>query len=843
MLQNQMRRESERFHVSWCDMRVIPPYRWLMIVALAIALAGCRGPTEPVFIGGRDTVGTHLQDIAATQLEVAEGDMPIGADVGNVLQPRTVHTPGPVEFQEITLKQCIEMALQNNKIIRDIGGRIVGAPAGVSSAFDPALQETDLRSGVEQALALYDASFSSSINLARNERTFNNSFFGGGTRQFLQNTGEFRMEIEKRAMTGTVFSARSITNYDRNNSPQNLFPSAWDQQIEAEIRHPFLQAGGVLFNQIAGGQARPGFYNGVLIARINMDISIADFEIATRQLIYDVERSYWGLYGSYRELDSVVKGRDRVLEIWRRIKTDVDVGRSKPEREALVREQYYEAQIAVENSLNGTPGFGSSVTFNIFNPITAQQPGVFGNERRLRFLIGMPNTDGKVLRPVDSPPGVHVVFDWEESLATALTRRVELRRQRWAVKRRELELVAANNFLMGRLDGVARAGIRGFGDKLFGDNGTPNNSAFQDLSQGNLEQWELGLQYQTLIGNRLGYTAVKNAELQLIRERALYRVQEDQIVHEVEGLYQELERAHSVARTSFNRRISAAQNLEPVYERFLELGERRDGQDGLGVSLEFLLDAQRRSIRAEAEFYQSLVNHVISVSLMHYYRGTYLDYHNIHLAEGPWTEEAHISAEREARKFRDRRLKTMMVPAPVSQGVYPQGEQDGVLAPPKPKEGETIDTPAPNAPGAPVPPAGPVPPGGPLPPGLVPPAADPNAPPLPAIPPLPPAAAAPAGGAPGSIQLLSYPQAAPANSSAFPTAMAHQPGWAPPREEGPRVQIDPRAPQGVVRSELPAVVSPASNLDGSHRYPTARGLNTPAPLSLPTPTELPGMSP
>ena len=39
----------------------------------------------------------------------------------------------------------------------------------------------------------------------------------------------------------------------------------------------------------------PGVYQGVLIARTNTDISIADFEIAVRSLISDVENAYWDL--------------------------------------------------------------------------------------------------------------------------------------------------------------------------------------------------------------------------------------------------------------------------------------------------------------------------------------------------------------------------------------------------------------------------------------------------------------------------------------------------------------------------------------------------------------------
>ena len=53
-------------------------------------------------------------------------------------------------------------------------------------------------------------------------------------------------------------------------------------------------------------------------------------------------------------------------------------------------------------------------------------------------------------------------------------RRSELRRQKWQLKRRELELIAAKNHLMPRLDALGRYRWLGAGDRLIGDsNGHP----------------------------------------------------------------------------------------------------------------------------------------------------------------------------------------------------------------------------------------------------------------------------------------------------------------------------------------------------------------------------------
>ena len=79
--------------------------------------------------------------------------------------------------------------------------------------------------------------------------------------------------------------------------------------------------------------------------------------------------------------------------------------------------------------------------------------------------MGLAATDGRLIRPKDEPTTAKVVFDWYDVLNEGLARSVELREQKWIVKRRELELIAAKNFLLPqvRLRGpvsLARLGQR-----------------------------------------------------------------------------------------------------------------------------------------------------------------------------------------------------------------------------------------------------------------------------------------------------------------------------------------------------------------------------------------------
>lgn len=604
----------------------------------------------------------------ATEIEYADACVQPASAILETLPPQTVRGEPPTEYWELSLEEIVQIGLANSKVMRDLGGRVVTAPNSVVTTFDPALSETNPRLGPEAALSAFDTQFNTSVFWNRNERSFNNPFIGAGASSLAQNTSDFRAELSKTAATGTRFAARSVIDYDRSNSPANVLNSVYNAHLETEFIHPLLQGSGLEFNRIAGPNASYGSYNGVLIGRINTDISLADFETGVRDLLTSIEEAYWELYFAYRTLESTLAGRQAALETWRSEQLKLKAGTSDGEREALAREQYYTAQAAVENALSGNITQGLVVS-----------GGVYGSERTLRLLLGLPASDGRVIRPLDEPSTADVIFSWEDSLQLALWRRVELRRQQWQIKKRELELIAAKNFLKMRLDLVGQYRWRGFGDDLLGSEDQPNGSAFGDLINGDLQEWQLGLQLSTPVGNRLGHLAVRNAELQLSRERAIYREQENQIVHQLSTAVSEVDRALAVSRSNYNRTIAARQQHEAVVAKY-EAGQ---------VLLEFVLDAQQRAVLAGTDYYRSLVDHNLAIAKTHQARGTYLDYLGVQLSEGPWSQWAHCSAAERSMRYRRSSMNYCFdCHSTVSRGSFPQlaleqGETISELAKPR----------------------------------------------------------------------------------------------------------------------------------------------------------------
>ena len=179
---------------------------------------------------------------------------------------------------------------------------------------------------------------------------------GGGADSLISNTSNSRFELSKQTAAGTSFATRTLIDYNRTNIPiatpgnpfGNRFGSVYDWVSQMEIRQPLLRGRGAAVNRIAGPNAAPGQYNGVLIARIRGDISLTDFEAAVRDLIRDVEVNYWELYFAYRDLDTKLTARDSARKIWENRKLRFENGVGRPDEEAQARQQYFSFQLQAQ---------------------------------------------------------------------------------------------------------------------------------------------------------------------------------------------------------------------------------------------------------------------------------------------------------------------------------------------------------------------------------------------------------------------------------------------------------------------------------------------------------------
>ena len=623
--------------------RVLP---LALLCCVMVTLAGCRARSNGEFKANKSSepyrsIATEIEYPACNQSDSVDASWAS-------MEPLTVSDTVEPEYWEVSLETVVHMALSQSKVIRDLGGAVLRAPSSVETYWDPAVQETDPRFGVDAALSAFDAQFTTSVYGEKNDRALNNEFFGGGTRVLVQDLAVVQSQFSKRSVTGTELIFRHNIEYDGNNAPSNLFPSAWNVNLETEFRHPLLQGGGMEFNRIAGPSTTPGVYNGVLIARVNTDVELTNFEMAVRDLVSNVENAYWDLYFAYRDLDAKITARDSALDTWRSVRAKFEAKRRGGEafKEAQAREQYFRFKEEVENALSGRLIDGTRTSNGFAGGTFRANVGVHVAERRLRMLIGLPPSDGRLIRPEEEPLTAQVAFDWSEVTRDSLVRRAELRRQRYEVRRRELEVIASKNFLLPRFDAIGRYRWRGFGQRLLDSDG--NNArfdnAYEDLTGGDFQEWQVGVELNVPIGYRREFAATRNAELQLARERTILREQERQVLHEVSSAVADADRAFVVSQTSFNRLVAARVQYEAL----------RVSYENDKAPLDLFLDAQRRLADADSRHHRSLVEYAVAVKNVHYAKGSLLDYDGVFLSEGGWPRKAYQDA-REREQLRGKR--------------------------------------------------------------------------------------------------------------------------------------------------------------------------------------------
>jgi outer membrane protein TolC len=624
------------------------------VTSLTLVASGC-APRQPFYFFEDGDLSHYVGSIQ--KLEYPDSDQPPLDEAAGAVEPLTLSNPSFDNVWELSLEEAIRTSLENGKVLRNLGGRfasfggprpqtgepavsLLTSPQQTPTIYDPAITETEPFRGVEAALALFDAQLTSSLTWERQNRPQNVNPTGAliFQQKLLGDQGNWTSGIQKRTATGATWGFANSTIYDNNNSPIREIPATWTTNYDFSFNQPLLQGAGVTYNRIAGPDpfdnlfGRP-LFRGVLLARINADISLADFEAGVRNLISDTEQSYWELYFAYRNLEARKAGRDSSLEAWRKVHAlYVEQSRGgEADKEAQAREQYFFFRSEVEQALTD----------------------VYRCESRLRYMMGISASDGRLIRPADEPTTARISFDWQQSLVEALSRSAELRKQKWVIKQRELELVAAKNLILPRLDMVGRWRFLGMGEQLINQNYNPYNAdgganpdplvgtdAYSTLFSGQFQEWQAGAQFQMPLGFRRELATVRHFQLQLARERARLQDEELEASHALVEAVRNVDTNFALAQTNFNRRVAAERQVEAVQAAY----------DANTVTLDQLLDAQRRRAEAESSYYRSLVDYNRSISQLHFRKGSLLEYNGVFLAEGPWPGKAYFDAHRRARQ-------------------------------------------------------------------------------------------------------------------------------------------------------------------------------------------------
>lgn len=588
----------------------------LLFVLINICVVGCAARTVKHAFHGETTGLFHPLNEINTPTEDPQS---VELSQEQLSEPLSLRNPEKTPWL-ISPADAVQIAVERSKVLQDLGGSALRNVNTLSTIHEPSIQSTDPRFGVEAALAAFDAQFNSRTYINKNDFPVNNRLLGGGTNLLQQDLVTFQNELVKATAFGTQLFARKNTSYDANNAPSNLFGSSWQTNLEAGLRHPLGRGGGLDYNRIAGPGATPGVYNGILIARVNSDSSILDFEMGLRDLVSDVENAYWDLYFAYRNLEAKIAARDAALNTWRVEKEYREAQSGSGEKEARAREQYYRFEAQVLEAMTGREVDGTRTNNGSSGGTFRATEGVHTAERRLRLLMNLPINDDRMLRPVHDPILVQIIFDWPQIVGEAIQLRPELRKQDLQLKRGHLELIASKNALLPQIDLLTQYRLRGFGHDLWGSNNAQFDNAVASMTSGQFQEWQFGLEVNLPVGFRRAYNNVRNAQLKVARDQDLLDQKQRRVIHDLSNAYSSSIRAFEVASVAMNQRIAAHEQIAIL--RNLEENKSR-------VNTNEMLDAQNRVSQADAGYYDAIVRYVIALKNIHFEKGTLLEYNNI----------------------------------------------------------------------------------------------------------------------------------------------------------------------------------------------------------------------
>lgn len=607
--------------------RGLPKLLLVGALSSSMMLSGCsmsrkKTPGELHYADGDKPITSYRDYSTAIEYPAVENVTARAVSLSG--EPRNLQRRVDDEVREVTLHEIMLTALSHNEIIETsaLGGvgskAVLTNPTGVASVYDSAIQETGIlfgRRGMDAALADFDTRLASSLIFSGQDTRLNVPTLPHSDSE----SGAFNTSLSKSFATGGSVSVISNWSDNWSNSPGNYYPSTYQGVLGAQISQPLLAGSGVEFTRIAG-PTNPAFGSitgvsqGVSIARINQDLSLADFEIAVRTALRDIENSYWDLYLAYRLYDTSVTAHESAFQTWREAQTKLEVGTLKKAEELQARDRLYETKSSLELSLNL----------------------LYQTESELRRLVGLPMNDGTVLRPAEEPIVAELRPDWQSSLVDGLTYRVELRRQKWQIKSLQLQLTAARSLVRPSLNAVAGYNVLGVGDTLASQKvidpatGTPTNSAFGSMSRDDLNQWNVGLQFSMPLGLRQARSQVRNYELQVSKANAVLAAQERSIAHDIANAIQDVTANYTAAQSNLNRLDAAKERVE-----LLE-AERDVGT----LTLDLVLRAQASVAAAEGEYYRQLVAYNKAITSLNLATGRLLEFNNIYLQEGKWCPEA-----------------------------------------------------------------------------------------------------------------------------------------------------------------------------------------------------------
>jgi outer membrane protein TolC len=604
--------------------RAGPPIGVLVCLLALVPVSGCfrhwlsksNHTAEPL-----EAVTQYYQD--AVDVRSAPYNTGVPLEVPSGAPPRTASNPEADEVWEMTLREAIELALENSQVVRQIRNGIATA---VASSREPAIAETR----IQEELGRFDSSLIFNLFWNESEEQLNNNIspsgilasagsvfkqdtFGGvaGRGTGLPGSGDL-LSLRKPLRTGGEIVFGFNTDYTFPNLGTRLFRSAFESRVFTQFRQPLLRNAGVDVNGAP-----------IIVARLRADQSLWNLRQSISELVRDVEQKYWELAASQVQYWANNQAIETNLEIVRQLKLKVDQGGTANKGEldeANLQLQQLRRQRVLALSDDTIPG--------------SRIGGVLAVERQLRGLLGIEPFDGKRIVAVDEPLVAPLQFDWSSLLTEAFQYHPDIQGLKLQVAQQSQAILIARNGLLPRVDLFARGELQGLGDGF--------DDSIDQLTDGKFGSVTYGVQAEYSFGYRRESAAYQRAMQEYYQTIDILRDKGREIWETLGQSLQQVDKNSRLYDISVTARQVAESRLETQGLLYAH------GQ----ITLDRLLDAVRAYADAVNNEFQDKAQFQSALASLELAKGTILRHNNIQLVEEPWAAAAYPQA---AQQEQDRR--------------------------------------------------------------------------------------------------------------------------------------------------------------------------------------------
>lgn len=649
--------------------------RWIRrVLAGALTLSAAAGCKQQLFMEPGDY--TDAIKVALPRTLETDPHGPIAPGLADNLgqPPNTV-----IDFvrppRNMTLRECIAVALEQgntgvsgqtgtqfgfkNEAIEQFNGRVVGGTDAVRAfALDPAIAQTE----VERSLSRFDARWVTTMQWQKVDQPVAAQFLSF---QQTRDAATFSSTLAKPLPTGGVVGITASMDYSKfaaqSATQTQLVNPNYTPRVQVAIEQPLLRLFGVEVNQISntsplqegsqlfGGLRPPGGVGseGILITRIRLDQTKADFELRVNFLLANVEAAYWNLYAAYYNLYAQEEGLRQAFEGYRFVQIRVLTGTVPPQQLDQIQAQFHRFQRQVYQA----------------------RGQVLESERQLRGLMGLRSDDGYRIVPIDEPNLAPYKPDFHEAANDAITLRPELILARSDLKFRQLDLLLQKNLRRPDLRGFASYDIAGLGTRIGGatDDQTPQGpspgNALGSIADNKFNSWTLGFRLDIPLGFRDGNALVRAARLNMTRSYVQLRDAELKTIEFLASQYRRVIQTHAEIAPQRAEREALQQYVARIKIVQLIAGQGADFISNLTVSQQ-LAAAVAAEARAVADYNTAL-------AIFEFAKGTIQQYNNVTIGEGPLPPWVSKRAADHIRERTEHALKLREQPVP--PGTLPVG--------------------------------------------------------------------------------------------------------------------------------------------------------------------------